>query len=164
MLHFVIAVIFIAGMFLGSMYDLQITSRLSKLTQNADGVYSISPGKLALAFALIGRWTTPFLGAVSFLITELNLRRKVKEKTRMILFVVFTVIAAAFMFYGSNKTSFRFCIRIADGDIAAHQRFQEFPERFFRPGVFPANLNNGILFQMVPPDSINRSATLRRPS
>ena len=104
MLHFVIAVIFIAGMFLGSMYDLQITSRLSKLTQNADGVYSISPGKLALAFALIGRWTTPFLGAVSFLITELNLRRKVKEKTRMILFVVFTVIAAAFMFYGSNKT------------------------------------------------------------
>ena len=98
MLHFVIAVIFIAGMFLGSMYDLQITSRLSKLTQNADGVYSISPGKLALAFALIGRWTTPFLGAVSFLITELNLRRKVKEKTRMILFVVFTVIAAAFMF------------------------------------------------------------------
>ncbi len=104
MLHFVIAVIFIAGMFFGSMYDLQITSRLSKLTQNADGVYSISPGKLALAFALIGRWTTPFLGAVSFLITELNLRRKVKEKTRMILFVVFTVIAAAFMFYGSNKT------------------------------------------------------------
>ncbi len=104
MLHFVIAVIFIAGMFLGSMYDLQITSRLSRLTQSADGVYSISPGGLALALALIGRWTTPFLGAISFLITELNLRRRVKEKTRMILFGVFTVIAAAFMLYGSSQT------------------------------------------------------------
>lgn len=104
MLHFVIAVIFIAGMFLGSMYDLQITSRLSRLTQSADGVYSISPGGLALALALIGRWTTPFLGAISFLITELNLRRRVKEKTRMILFWVFTVTAAAFMLYGSSKT------------------------------------------------------------
>ena len=50
MLHFVIAVIFIAGMFLGSMYDLQITSRLSKLTQNADGVYSISPGQACACF------------------------------------------------------------------------------------------------------------------
>lgn len=104
MLHFAIAVIFIAGMFLGSMYDLQITSKLAKLTQSAEGVYSIAPGKLALVIALIGRWTTPFLGAVSFLITELNLRRKVKEKTRMILFGVFTVIAAAFMFYGSINT------------------------------------------------------------
>lgn len=91
-------------MAIGTVYDLKISSSLSGLSQSEDGVYSLSPNILAVIMGVIGRWTTPVLGAVSFLFVELGLRRKVTEKTRLILFFVFSLVAAAFMAYGSAKT------------------------------------------------------------
>lgn len=91
-------------MAIGTAYDLKLSSSLSGLSQSEDGTYSLSPNILAVIMAVIGRWTTPVLGAVSFLFVELNLRRKVTEKTRLILLPVFSLIAAAFMAYGSVKT------------------------------------------------------------
>lgn len=104
LLYLSVAVIFIVLMAIGTVYDLKISGSLSGLSQSEDGTYSLSPNILAVIMGVIGRWTTPVLGAVSFLFVELNLRRKVTEKTRLILFFVFSVIAAAFMAYGSEKT------------------------------------------------------------
>lgn len=98
------AIVFIALMAVGTVYDLKISSSLSGLSQSEDGVYSLSPNILAVIIGVIGRWTTPVFGAVSFLFVERGLRRKVTEKTRLILFFVFSLIAAAFMAYGSAKT------------------------------------------------------------
>lgn len=104
LLYLSVAIVFIALMAIGTAYDLKLSSSLSGLSQSEDGTYSLSPNILAVIMAVIGRWTTPVLGAVSFLFVELNLRRKVTEKTRLILLPVFSLIAAAFMAYGSVKT------------------------------------------------------------
>lgn len=97
-------ILFIAGVFLGTTYDLRITSVLSGFSQNENGVYTLSVGWLATLLDILGEWPSPVLGAFALLIIELNFRKKLKEKGRLIFLGVSTVLTGALMFYGSHET------------------------------------------------------------
>ena len=95
--------LFLAGMMIATVYDYQITSALSGL-QKENGVYSLNVKPVIKAIEIVGDWTTPVLAAFSAIVTEINFRRKLKEKGRLIFFGATTVFSLGMMYYGSAKT------------------------------------------------------------
>lgn len=95
--------LFLAGMIIATIYDYQIASALTGLNDDS-GVWSFGTSIVFEIAEIIGYWTTPVLAAFSAIVTEINFRRKLKEKGRLIFFGASTVFSVVMTYYGSYST------------------------------------------------------------